>query len=64
MLGGYEMEILPNDSVAEADSLSKSPQLDVLLAEYAVQRADCSAIYGSSTGTHCRRNGVGFRSCW
>lgn len=42
------MEILPNDSVAEADSLSKSPQLDVLLAGYAVQRADCSAIYGSS----------------
>lgn len=30
-------------------SLSKSPQLDVLLAGYAVQRAECSAMYGTST---------------
>lgn len=33
----------------ERSALSKSPQLDVLLAGYAIQRAECSAMYGTST---------------
>lgn len=33
----------------ERSALSKSPQLDVLLAGYAIQRAECSAMYGAST---------------
>lgn len=43
------MSSISNGDRGEMNSLSKSPQLDVLLAGYAVQRADCSAIYGAST---------------
>lgn len=43
------MSSISNGDRGEMNSLSKPPQLDVLLAGYAVQRADCSAIYGAST---------------
>ncbi|WP_314157716.1 hypothetical protein [Actinomyces oris] len=43
------MQSISNLDRGEVNSLSKSPQLDVLLAGYAAQRADCSAIYGAST---------------
>ena len=40
---------LGRTAYGERSSLSKSPQLDVLLAGYAIQRAECSAMYGTST---------------
>ena len=43
------MQSISNGDCGDVNSLSKSPQLDVLLAGYAAQRADCSAIYGAST---------------
>jgi len=43
------MQSISSSDCGEVNSLAKSPQLDVLLAGYATQRADCSAIYGAST---------------
>ena len=40
---------LGRTAYGERSALSKSPQLDVLLAGYAVQRSECSAMYGTST---------------
>ena len=40
---------LGRTAYGERSALSKSPQLDVLLAGYAIQRAECSAMYGTST---------------
>lgn len=48
VFGGLEVD-LGQTSGGERSSLSKSPQLDVLLAGYAVQRSECSAMYGTST---------------
>ena len=47
-LGGLEGDLSRTAGDGQC-ALSKSPQLDVLLAGYAVQRAECSAMYGTST---------------
>lgn len=47
-LGGLEVNLSRTAGDGQC-ALSKSPQLDVLLAGYAVQRAECSAMYGTST---------------